>query len=172
MYIAVGYTFDTDSYFLQCFIAASCSCVGGMTLPDEALHQQGTSGMTRDEVLQNLVKMELEALLNQVSILNNSKCERLCLSLAKSNAPLYFFQILPCLRFLRQHQPVLCIRRSQQLQLYNACIISACLIGSVVRTSTLIQCHQDALKVHDQRRMSYLRCARIETTVTMSSIRC
>lgn len=42
---------------------------GRITLPDEALHQQGAPGMTKDQALQVLVKMELEGLLNQVTYL-------------------------------------------------------------------------------------------------------
>ena len=35
-------------------------------LPDETLHQQGMSGLDREQVLQMLIKLELDSLLSQV----------------------------------------------------------------------------------------------------------
>ena len=40
---------------------------GKLLLPDEALHQQGVSGLDREQVLQILIKIELDALLSQVA---------------------------------------------------------------------------------------------------------
>ena len=38
-------------------------------LPGEALHQQGMSGRNREQVLQSLIKLELDSLLSQVCAL-------------------------------------------------------------------------------------------------------